>query len=294
MTSSTRTVFFADICDSTRMYEVHGDAQARRIVRDLLLRCAQSVSKHGGQVIKTIGDEIMAAFPNVDGALSAATELLRDLGDGGGIATPGYRIGFHHGDVLFEANDLYGATVNTAARMVSLARCRQIITTAETFAMRSENLGRVRSRSLGEHYLPGILQPREVVEILVQVGTNTTSIRTQPYIAEQSAHTVLELQRGHINLAMSAGDRELRLGRDSNADVVVNAHYVSRVHALIEFRRGFFMLRDVSTNGTYVALNNGDVVPLHRNELMLRGNGAIHLGREPEKDPGKPVRFHCH
>ena len=293
MSSRVRTVFFADICDSTRLYEMYGDAAARRVVRDLLTRGAECIVRHGGSVIKTVGDEIMGAFPEVDGALHAAAELLRDLEDDNGLSSPGFRIGFHHGPVLFEADDLYGSTVNTAARMVDLARCRQIITTADSLAPGGSRQPPPRLRSLGEHFLPGIPQPLEVVEILWQGSSNTTSLSTQPSLAERAAHTVLRLQRGDLTLEMNAGAPALRLGRDASADLVINAHWVSRVHAVVEFRRGFFLLRDVSTNGTFVTLENGDVVPLHRNELMLRGQGTIHLGREPGRDAGEPLHYCC-
>jgi predicted component of type VI protein secretion system len=68
---------------------------------------------------------------------------------------------------------------------------------------------------------------------------------------------------------------------------------VSRQHARIEYRRGFFVLSDVSTNGTYVTLPSADTVVLHRNELPLRGSGSISLGREPALNTALLIHYQC-
>jgi len=291
MKQASRTVLFADVCDSSRLFEESGDAAARALIRDLLERCAGCVQGHRGEVIKTIGDEIMAAFRSVQDAVDAAVSLLRELDSPGVEATAGLRIGLHHGDVLVEEGDLYGSTVNTAARMVAMARCGQIIASAESTGGLAA--GAPARRSLGEHHLPGQAAPLEVVEIVWQEGGAITSVSTRPSLSRSASENALNLRWGELELQMNAGSPALSLGRDASVDLVIDADWVSRLHAVIEYRRGFFMLRDVSTNGTFVTLNGGDVVTLHRNELTLRGRGFISLGREPTRDPGPQLSFHC-
>ena len=64
-------------------------------------------------------------------------------------------------------------------------------------------------------------------------------------------------------------------------------------HATIEFRRGYFVVTDRSTNGTYVQLGDDDELRLHRDELQLRKSGKISLGQAVDKDPTDVLYFQC-
>lgn len=293
MSSSSRTVLFADVCDSSRLFEERGDAAARALIRSLLGQGAAILGAHGGRIVKTIGDELMVAFRDAEAALGGAVALLRDIERRPPEPGAGLRIGLHHGEVLQEAGDLYGSTVNTAARMVAMARCGQIITSAESLAALPQGMAGTRARSLGAHHLPGLSQPLEVVEVLWLDDGKMTSLSTGAKPPGGTGAASLDLELGSLCWHMGPGSPALRLGRDAGSDVVVDADWVSRMHAVIEYRRGFFTLSDVSTNGTFVALEGGDVITLHRNELALRGRGSISLGREPARCPGPPLRFDC-
>ena len=57
-------ILFADVSGSTRLYETLGDAQARTIVERCLDVVAGACKEQGGQIIKTIGDEMMTTYPH--------------------------------------------------------------------------------------------------------------------------------------------------------------------------------------------------------------------------------------
>ena len=84
-------------------------AQSRRLI-----------AAHGGHEIKTIGDSFMVAFRSVDNALDYACALH---GDPGGAGLPGgaelrIRAGIHIGPMSIETGDVFGRTVNFAARVI--------------------------------------------------------------------------------------------------------------------------------------------------------------------------------
>jgi hypothetical protein len=83
----------------------------------------------------------------------------------------------------------------------------------------------------------------------------------------------------------------ITLGRGSTCDVVVNHKLASRVHARIEWRSDEFVITDLSTNGTYLRLNDGQVVRLRRQSMTLKGAGLISLGMEITKDNPVLIRF---
>lgn len=126
-------VLFADICDSTALYDQLGNDEALNMVTRTLNMLKQEVAKHKGSLIKTIGDEIMCTFPNALWAAQAARAMHQVVEDGkpGGEQIIAVRIGLHFGDVILKANDVFGDTVNVAARITSITRARQILTTQE-------------------------------------------------------------------------------------------------------------------------------------------------------------------
>jgi predicted component of type VI protein secretion system len=130
-------------------------------------------------------------------------------------------------------------------------------------------------------------------EILWQDSDSTTRVRAVPPLAEAVTDSTLHLQLAVREIVLDEHSPPLQLGRERHAGLVVEAQWVSRQHAQIEYRRGFFVLTDVSTNGTYVTLPGGDTVVLHRNQLPLRGGGTISLGREPELNAALLVRYEC-
>jgi len=79
------------------------------------------VLDHGGRVIKTIGDEVLFVTDDPATAVAAARELV-ERGADEDDPFPSVRAGVAHGDVVSRLGDVYGETVNIAARLTSLAR----------------------------------------------------------------------------------------------------------------------------------------------------------------------------
>ncbi len=126
-------VLFADVCDSTALYDQFGNEAALNMITCTLHLLKHEVAQHRGSLIKTIGDEIMCTFPNPSLAVQAACAMQKavEAGQPGGEHPIAIRIGLHFGDVILKANDVYGDTVNVAARIASITRARQIMTTQE-------------------------------------------------------------------------------------------------------------------------------------------------------------------
>ena len=134
------------------------------------------VRGNGGTVIKTIGDEVMCTFPAAVDAINAACQMQRRTTQDPAFTRDGLgiRIGMHHGDALLEDGDVYGDAVNTAARMASLAKRDQIVTTASTFRG-ATSVGGVRSRGLGRTASAELL-PIEIVDVIWQEDTSNITL----------------------------------------------------------------------------------------------------------------------
>src|SRR5690349_16501574 len=118
-TSQPTTILFADVSGSTKLFELRGDVIARQLIAAVLTALGEVAGRHGGRVIKTIGDEVMCAFPGAVNGLLASTDMQKRVAHDIAFAKENLaiRIGLHHGDALHEDGDVYGDAVNTAARM---------------------------------------------------------------------------------------------------------------------------------------------------------------------------------
>ncbi|HIK09816.1 MAG TPA: adenylate/guanylate cyclase domain-containing protein [Oscillatoriaceae cyanobacterium M33_DOE_052] len=138
---SSVTVMFTDITGSTSMYEKLGDVKAYNIVRDHFEILFGAIEHHGGTVLKTIGDAVMASFISSEAAIKAAVNALNDFQDYNQNRPEDeqvkVKIGIHRGStVLVNLNnrlDYFGSTVNKAARIQGVSQSWEISLSEEVY-----------------------------------------------------------------------------------------------------------------------------------------------------------------
>lgn len=278
------TILFADICRSTQLYEKFGDLIARKLVSQCLMLISDQVRQHHGKVIKTIGDEIMCTFISPDDAVGAAVHIqdrvindvpLQGADESGNLQI---RIGLHHGPAIVEAEDVYGDAVNTAARMSSIAKGGQIITTQATIALLNPS-SRASTRRIDRLRVRGKRDAMDIYEVVWQPESVTQLKDTTVSLPKTAGGLIICFQKQIIRLDRM---RVLLLGRGSHADINIKDTMVSREHARIERRRGKFYLVDKSINGTHVQTPFGTFY-VRREDILLVGHGRISLGRDLEE-----------
>jgi len=201
----------------------------------------------------------------------------------------GIHIGCNFGAVLEKAGDLYGDTVNLAARVAGLAKVGQIITTADTVEKLPPVLAE-RARRLSSAPVKGKQNAVSIYEFLWRDTEDLTALGTRTDHG-RVARLLLRYEGREWNFE---GPGELSIGRDGACDIVVGDRKASRQHARIERRRDKFVLADHSSNGTWVQFaGEKEEVILRREELMLRASGIIGLGHSPADGQGTPVEFAC-
>ena len=125
-----RAVMFTDIVGSTEMTSRYGDDAAIAMLRvhDRIVRNA--LGEHGGREVKHTGDGIMAAFLSAACAVRAACHMqaaLREHNDSGPQYPVGIRVGISAGEPVEDHDDLFGSTVQLAARLCAQAEPGQIL-----------------------------------------------------------------------------------------------------------------------------------------------------------------------
>ena len=287
---TTLAVMFADIAGSTMLYDTLGDVRAKRMIDPCIALMRDIAGRYGGRVIKTIGDEVMCVLPDADSGCIAATDMqlkISALPAVSGIQRA-IRIGFHVGEVIEENNDVFGDTVNVAARMARLAKSMQIMTTRSTVARLSPLL-RGATRPIAALSVKGKGDDVEVCEIIWQASDEQTMMTLSIMPAFKSVE--LRLQHAGQEFFLEQVNTGIVLGRDASCHIVVTDRMASRQHARIERRRDKFFLIDQSTNGTFVAVAGEPEIILRREEVMLRGSGCIAFGHSVDRAGDEVVEF---
>jgi len=282
-------VLFADVSGSTKLYEALGDTQAKVLIDEALSGMKGVTERHRGRVIKTIGDELMCVFPDAERGFLAATDmqtLVNALAVMKGVKRM-IRVGFHAGPVIEEKGDVFGDTVNVAARMAGIAKGMQIMTTRTTVDALPAAL-RASTRPIFALAVKGKADDLAVCEVLWQEGDDLTMA------AGSTAAEIrfeLELRHGAKEIVLGSEIKAAAIGRDAACDIVIADPKASRTHARIERRRDKFFLTDQSTNGTYVTFSGEPEIVLRREEVMLRRSGRITFGHSGADGTGDSVEF---
>lgn len=293
MASEQLAVLFADVCDSTTIYEAIGDDRALALITQVLARLDQQSKANDGVVVKTLGDGLVCQFRHPDAAFNAACgmqEAAVALAEG---AEPklSIKVGFTWGPVVTEGGDVFGDTVNVCARLVALAGPQQVLTTQETVDALSNEL-RVRARHLYPLRVRGRNEEVDVSEVLWRPDDpDVTEAMSRSHLIRAHREWVLKLTYGGDSVTVESG-ASVSMGRDKGNDIVVNDTHVSRVHARIHGRGAHFVIADHSSNGTFVQIDGTDrEVQLRREEAMLGERGYIGLGDTPSKHGEHVVRY---
>ena len=123
-----RTVLVVDVVESVRLIEEDEDGTVRRW-RQLVDRVAHEVlPAHGGRLVKSLGDGMMLEFPGIEAAVKTAFAVHRACeGVNDGVAPTRrilLRMGVHVGQLIADEHDVYGRSVNLAARLAAARRAR--------------------------------------------------------------------------------------------------------------------------------------------------------------------------
>ncbi len=285
-------ILFADVVGSTQLYDKFGDTKASETVALCLDVMKDATHQFNGNVIKTIGDEVMSTFQSVDEAMGAAvmmqTRITADTKQDGRIPVS-IRIGCHYGPVVQEQNDIFGAAVHTANRMTSQAKARQIVMSGDTVDQIGPELQK-QARQIDVATVRGRMDEVALFEFLWNPEEATSMLPTIGWESRARTASKMVLTFRDATVEVSDTCKSINMGRADDNDLVIKGNLISRIHAKVEMRRGKFVIIDQSTNGTFLMNALGDESFVRRDSTELGEEGTIGLGRAEE--PGTSLSIH--
>ena len=284
------TVVFTDLHGSTAVFEALGNALATETVTEITTWIARQCVQSGGRVVKTLGDGVLAMFPDGQSAVNAVVEIQRThssrlLRLDPELRMP-MRIGVASGEVEIVAGDCYGDAVNVASRLCDLCGPYQIWANAAALVLARESQG-TSFRVLGPINIRGRAEPCIVYQIEWHEDVASDFLTMQGALDPAQVSGERDALGREVELTWSGHTRRFRsfelpvqLGRVRDADFVVNDPRVSRIHARLEWRNGSVVFVDASSYGSWVRFSGttGSDVLLRRAECVLHGKGELALG----------------
>ncbi|MBN8495098.1 MAG: FHA domain-containing protein [Burkholderiales bacterium] len=296
---SDRTILFADLRGSTGLFESLGNAEATSVVTHCVAALAPPVNGHGGHVVKTLGDGLMAVFDTPAQAVPAALQMQEVLagivsrgqerGASTGLRGLRLQVAVSRGEVVEMAGDCFGDAVNVAARLLDHAGDNETLITAAVLAGLTRSQ-KTMFRSLDQLVLRGRIEP---VQVFVYAGRRSADSAATQFgdVAPAAEPEAIRLEWLDLERVFANRQLPVVLGRSPQAHYCVDDSRVSRSHARLDWHGGSFQLSDLSYNGTYVRFADGEIVSLRRGSCLLHGSGAIGLGGSPADPSSACVRF---
>jgi class 3 adenylate cyclase len=161
--SGTAIILFADIVDSTRLTEELGDTAFREKARGLDEAMRAAIRANGGTPVegKTLGDGVLAVFTSARQAITCA-QACHVAASAEGLSL---HAGIHAGDVIREADNVYGGAVNIAARVASASAAGETLVSGTVRDLARTSAG-VTFEDRGEHALKGIAEAQRLFAVV--------------------------------------------------------------------------------------------------------------------------------
>jgi len=154
-------VAFVDLAGFTRLTEVQGDRAAAQIAGQLADLAGGIADARRGRLVKQLGDGVLLRFASARDAVDATLEVLAEL-DRSDL--PSGHAGVESGPLIVRDGDVFGATVNRAARIADVAEAGQLLATADLAQTLPAHM--VSSIPVGPARLQGIADEVHLVQLI--------------------------------------------------------------------------------------------------------------------------------
>ena len=286
-----RTVLVVDVVESVRLMEADEDGTVRRW-RELVSEVSHEVlPRHGGRLVKSLGDGMMLEFEQAPAAVQAAFSI-RELCGPLNADVPSsrqmlLRMGAHVGELIEDDLDVYGRSVNLAARITSLAGPGEIVVSADVRDLLTPALD-AEVEDLGECYLKHVEHPVRAYRLgppgrwpVIEPGSAATpelrpTIAVVPFVARgvgPEHHVLGEVLADEVISALSRTPELNVISRLSTTA------FRGRNISVAEL--GAHLNANYVLSGAY-RVSDGQVVLVA--ELADAASGRVHWGRQLKGD----------
>src|SRR5437867_1140021 len=207
-------ILHADVVGFSRLMG-EDEAGTHRALGELRHAVDPLISAHGGRIVGTAGDSLLADFSSVVDALNCAIEMQQAARAINDPIPPErrleLRIGVNLGDVIIDGEDIFGDGVNIAARLEALAQPGTICI-SQTVYEHVKNKLDLDYRPLGSHRVKNIAEPVRAYAVGIEVATPRLKKGLRPLMLVAGATTLVVAGLVGWELRVGAGGELFGLG----------------------------------------------------------------------------------
>jgi class 3 adenylate cyclase len=149
-------IVFVDLSGFTRLTRERGDETAVLAAMSLQRRADEAARRHGGRLVKLLGDGAMLRLSDATAGVRAAVSLVEAMSGEGALSS---HAGVHAGPVIERDLDVFGQTVNLASRIADVADAGDVLTSQAVAESVSTADGPIAFERVGDAQLQGIPDP---------------------------------------------------------------------------------------------------------------------------------------
>ena len=255
-------ILFTDLKGSTSYFEKFGDAAGLMMVHKSTTMLSQCVDRHGGRVIKTIGDSVMAVYEDPSEAIASAIEMqeaiTKDNQGKEDVRRVLVRIGINYGLGLVKSNDVFGDVVNVASRVESAAAPEQILVSDTLYAALGTS-HRFKVRPMGKFALKGKADERDLYEIVWREGdtvkAGSHSLVAVPAMAQNSRIKLLQVRNdGRPGRELALDSPTSVIGRSEGEFTFPNDSAMQPRHARVSVESGQLFIEPIGGGDLFFSL----------------------------------------
>src|SRR6266700_2921075 len=177
-------ILAADLAGYSRLMHDDEEATHARLTALLADAVEPAVAEHGGRIVKNTGDGFLAEFPSAVEAVRAAIDFQNNVREHA-IDDPEdkrlvFRVCINIGDIIVEANDIFGDGVNIAARLEGISEPGGICISSSAYDQVRGKVA-VEFADMGVQNLKNIARPVRVYAVVREgLGPPTTNASSTP------------------------------------------------------------------------------------------------------------------
>ena len=175
-------ILVSDMAGYSRLMEIDESGTLARLKTHRLELIDPTIERHGGRIIKSTGDGLLAEFASVADAAQCALTIQRRMSRRNSDVPPEshilFRMGINLGDVIVEDGDVFGDGVNIAARLQQLADVGGICVSEAVQGQLAHRLG-FRFEDMGEHQVKSIARPIRAYRLALDEANAAAAIPSQ-------------------------------------------------------------------------------------------------------------------
>jgi adenylate cyclase len=211
-------VFSADVAGYSRLMGEDEAATIKTLESHKQLMFSL-VNQHGGRVVDSPGDNVLAEFPSVVDAVACAVKTQKELRSRNDVLPKNrrmeFRIGINLGDVIEKGERIYGDGVNIAARIESLAEGGGICISGSTYEQVEHKLP-LNYEDMGNHKVKNVIRPIHVYKVSEDLASTVHRANEEPEPTATPSIAVMPF----VNLS---GDAEQEFFSDGITEEIITS-----------------------------------------------------------------------